>query len=394
MTRQRCALVGRIVVPCTVLSLAVAMAADPPGRPGAAESDVAYTISTVAGNGEAGFAGDGGPATKACLNRPCAVAVDAAGNLFIADYGNSRIRKVSSDGVISTLAGNGEPGYDGDGGPATRARLKGPYGVQVDKAGNVYIADQQNNRIRKVATDGTITTVAGNGQRGFSGDGGPATEAKLAGPNDMLPGGDGELIIADSGNGRLRRVDAKGIITTIAGTGEPRDTSEASLPGDGGPALKARLDTPSSLTRDAAGNLIVGDFRNHAVRKITPDGIITTIAGTGRRGSSRDGVQAKEARFNELGGVAVDPQGRVMFTDGVNYRVRRVGRSGVIETIAGTGQRGFAGDGGPATEAKLSVLDNIVVDDRGNLYVTDHRNNRIRKLTPAASHRTGAGQDR
>jgi sugar lactone lactonase YvrE len=365
------------------------MAADPPGRPGAGQSDVSYTISTVAGNGQASFSGDGGPATQASLNRPCAVAVDAAGNLFIADYGNSRIRKVSPDGIITTLAGSGEAGYGGDGGPATSASLRGPYGVQVDTAGNVYIADQQNCRIRKVAKDGIITTVAGNGQRGFAGDGGPATEAKLSGPNDMLPGRDGELIIADSGNDRLRRVNANGIITTIAGTGERGDNPEGGMPGDGGPALKARLATPSTLTRDPAGNLILGDFRNHAVRKITPDGIITTIAGMGRRGFSRDGVPAKEARFNELGGVAVDLQGRVVFTDGVNYRVRRVGRSGVIETIAGTGQRGFAGDGGPATEAKLSVLDNLVVDARGNLYVTDHRNNRIRKLTPTQQTRAG-----
>jgi len=351
-------------------------------QPGPAHAgDIAYTISTVAGNGERGFAGDGGPATKAKLNRPCAVAVGPEGDLFIADYGNQRIRKVSRDGTISTLAGSGEAGFGGDGGPALKAKLRGPYGVKADKHGNVYIADQQNNRIRKVTPDGTMTTVAGNGKREFSGDGGPATQAGLAGPNDMVLDDAGNLIIADSGHDRIRKVTADGIISTVAGTGI-RSKGEGSYSGDGGPAVKAQLNHPSSLVFDAAGNLYVGDFSNHAVRRISTDGVITTLVGTGTRGRDEDGLPGTRTRANELGGVAIDREGCLVYTDGVNFRVRQVGADGIARTIAGTGQRGYGGDDGPALQAKLSVLDAVVSDPQGNLYVADHTNCRIRKLTP------------
>jgi sugar lactone lactonase YvrE len=341
-----------------------------------------FRISTVAGSGERGFSGDGGPAIAAKLNRPCAVDVDEQGNLFIADYDNSRIRKVSADGTISTLAGTGERGDGGDGGPAGKAKLFGPYGVRADRNGNVYIADQRNNRIRKVAAGGTIITVAGNGRRSGQGDGGPAIEAGLAGPNDMVVDDADNLLIADAGNNRIRRVRRDGSITTIAGTGD------AGYDGDGGPAVNARLNHPSALALDGAGNLYVGDFRNQVVRRIARDGIISTVAGTGTRGFNGDHLPATRAQLNEPGGVAIEPGGRLLIADGVNFRVRRVNRDGLIETVAGTGRRGHSGDGGPASAADLSVIDILAVDRHGNVYIADHTNCRIRKLTP---ERNGPG---
>lgn len=334
-----------------------------------------YTISTVAGHGEAGFGGDGGPATKALLNRPCAVAVDTEGNLYIADYMNNRVRKVQRDGTIITLAGTGEAGDAGDGGPAVKARLRGPYGVSVDRHGNVYVADQRNHRIRRIARDGTISTVAGTGKRGSSGDGGPATAASLDGADATVTDTDGNLYIADSGNHRVRKVSTAGTITTIAGT-------TRGYSGDGGPAVGAQLNLPAALALDGAGNLYVGDFRNHVVRKITRDGMIHTVAGSGKRGFNGDNIPATKADLNEPGGVAALPDGSLIIADGVNCRVRCVGSDGIIRTIAGTGHRGFSGDGGPARDAELSVIDILAADRDGNIYVADHTNNRIRKLAP------------
>ena len=334
-----------------------------------------YTISTIAGSGERGFGGDGGPATKGLLNRPCAVAVDAESNLYIADYGNNRIRKVRRDGTITTLAGTGEAGYAGDGGLAVKAQLQGPYGVSVDQHGNVYVADQRNHRIRRITPDGTIASVAGTGRRGFSGDGGPATAASLAGADATVADSDGNLYIADTQNHRIRKVSADGTITTIAG-------SSQGYSGDGGPAVRAQLNFPAALALDSAGNLYVGDFRNHVVRKITRDGIIHTVAGSGKRGFNGDNIPATKADLNEPGGVAALPDGSLIIADGVNCRVRCLGPDGVIRTIAGTGRKGYSGDGGPARDADLSILDILAVDRDGNIFVADHTNNRIRKLTP------------
>jgi len=359
-------------------ALLASMACISCGPVSASAEEIAYTITTVAGNGERGFGGDGGPATAAKLNRPCAVAVDSEGNIYIADYGNNRVRRIGVDATISTLAGTGEAGFSGDGGPAAKAKLHGPYGVSVDDLGNVYIADQRNNRIRKVSRDGMISTVAGNGQRGSKGDGGPAIEASLAGGDATATNRQGVLYIADSGNHRVRMVAPDGVITTIAGT-------EKGYSGDGGPAVRARLNVPASLAFDLAGNLLVGDFGNHVVRKITVDGMIQTVAGTGKRGFSGDGMPATAARLNEPGGLGITPDGDLLIADGVNCRVRRVGRSGVIQTVAGTGKRGYSGDGGPAIRADLSVLDILAVDCTANVYVADHTNNRIRKLTPSAT---------
>ncbi|WP_422931964.1 NHL repeat-containing protein [Singulisphaera sp. PoT] len=333
-----------------------------------------YTISTVAGDGESGFAGDGGPAVKAKLARPCAVAVDQQGNLYVADSGNHRIRKIAADGTITTFAGTGEPGFGGDGGPAARAQLKAPYGVSVDRHGQVFVSDQQNHRVRKITQAGIISTVAGDGRRGFDGDGGPAAKAALDHPDATVSDDAGNLYIADAVNHRIRKVDPDGTITTFAGT-------ERGYSGDGGPAARAKLNVPASLALDPQGNLYIDDLVNHAVRKVTPTGLITTVAGTGDRGSNGDDIPATRAQLNEPGGVAVSPDGSLMIADGGNFRIRRVDPEGKITTVAGTGHQGHAGDGGPAFQAELSVLDIMAVDDRGNVFVADYGNHRIRKLT-------------
>jgi sugar lactone lactonase YvrE len=345
-------------------------------KDGLARQEVAYTISTAAGNGAQGFGGDGGPAIEAKLNHPCAVAVDREGALYIADSSNHRIRKVGRDGKIATLAGTGQPGFGGDGGPAAQAQLQGPYGVSVDRHGNVYVADQRNNRVRKITAHGTISTVAGNGKRGFVGDGGPAIGAALAGPNATVSDADGNLYIADSGNHRVRKVSPDGMITTIAGT-------KQGYAGDGGPAVGAKLNLPAALALDGKGTLYIGDFLNHVVRKVSPDGVIQTVAGTGERGFNGDGLPATRAQLNEPGGVGIATDGSLLIADGLNFRVRRVGPDGIIQSIAGTGRKGASGDGGPATQACLSVLDIMTVDGRGNVYVADYGSNQVRKLTPA-----------
>jgi sugar lactone lactonase YvrE len=229
-------------------------------------------ITTIAGNGTSGFAGDGGPAAAAELFSPETLAVDAAGNLFIGESGNHRIRKVSRDGVISTIAGNGTAGSSGDGGPATSAQLSFPRGVAVDAAGNLYIGEgESGNRIRKVDRKGIITTVAGNGTAGFSGDGGPATQAQLSNPRSVAADTAGNFFIVDTHNHRIRKVDSKGVITTVAGNGS------AGSSGDGGPAIAAQLNFPQDAMVDAGGNLYIADLSDR-IRKVTPDGIITTLA--------------------------------------------------------------------------------------------------------------------
>jgi uncharacterized protein YjiK len=343
------------------------------------------TITTVAGNGSYGFSGDGGPATNASLSYPTGVAVDAAGNLYIADRNNSRVRRVSTSGTITTFAGTGMFGFSGDGGPATGAMLHNPYGVAVDTAGNLYIADTYNSRVRKVSSSGTITTVAGNGTSGFSGDGGPATSARLRDPQGVAVDAAGNLYIADSSNNRVRKVSASGTITTIAGTGSP------GFFGNGLPGTRAFLYGPSGVAVDTAGNLYIADSSNNRVRKVSTSGTITTVAGNGSSGHWGDGGTATNAGLASPWGVAVDAAGNLYIADSDNHRVRKVSMSGTITTIAGTGSYGFSGDGGPATNASLAFPTGVAVDAAGNVYIADSDNHRVRKVSMSGTITTVAG---
>ena len=338
------------------------------------------TISTIAGTGEGGYSGDGGPATRAEFRYPSGVAVDAMGNLYIADQRDHRIRRVdAATGTISNIAGTGEWGYGGDGGPAIEAQLSEPHGVAVDAVGNVYVTSYWNHRVRKVdAVTGTISTIAGTGEWGYRGDGGPATQAELRYPSGLTVDGAGNLYIADEGNHRVRRVDAvTGTISTIAGTGE------WGYGGDGGPAIEAQLRYPSGVTVDGAGSFYVADSGNHRIRKVSAvTGTINTIAGTGEWGYRGDGGPAIEARLGYPQAVAVDHVGNLYIADFHNNRIRKVdAATGTISTIAGTGEWGYSGDGGPASQAQLGYPEGVAVDGPGNLYVSDSRNNRIRMVS-------------
>jgi uncharacterized protein (TIGR03437 family) len=328
-------------------------------------------ITTVAGNGTHGFSGDNGPATSAQLNLynggyPIGIAVDSAGNLYISDSGNLRIRKVSN-GVITTVAGNGTQGFSGDNGPATSAELNQPEGIAADSAGNLYIADWQNSRIRKVA-NGVITTVAGNGTRGFSGDGGPATSAQLSYPQGVAVDSAGNLYIADTSNSSIRKV-ANGVITTVAGN------ETFGFSGDNGPATSAQLNGPTGVAVDSAGDLYIGDQLNQRIRKVS-NGLIATVVGGGT--SIGDNGPATSAQFVPTG-LAVDSAGNLYIADGYANRIRKVS-NGVITTVAGNGTVGFSGDNGPATSAQIGP-EGVAVDPAGNLYIADFGNSRIRKVT-------------
>jgi sugar lactone lactonase YvrE len=351
--------------------------------------DPAGTITTVAGTGAAGFSGDGGRAKKAQLNAPSGVAVDTAGTLFIADVGNNRIRAVDTAGTITTIGGTGDDTFSGDGKPASSAQLYNPNGVVVDSAGTLFIADVGNNRIRAVDTTATITTVAGTGADGFSGDGGAATSAQLSVgwvyPSGAAVDPAGELFIADVVNNRIRTVDTAGRITTVAGSGF------FGFSGDGGPATHAQLFYPSGVAVDPAGNLVVADVENHRIRRIDAAGTITTVAGTGAAGFGGDGGPATSAQLTYPSGVAVDPAGDLFIGDTSNNRIRKVDTVGTITTVAGTGTFGFGGDGGPATSAQLGGPFGVAVDPAGNLFIADHDNNRIRKVDPAGTITTVAG---
>ena len=351
--------------------------------------DAAGVITTVAGDGTWGFGGDGGPATGARLRILRGVAVDGAGNLYIADSSNNRIRKVDAAGVISTVAGNGGEGYSGDGGPATAAQLNSPTGVAPDGSGNLYIADRDNHRIRKVDAAGVITTVAGSGRfGGFGGDGGAATAAQLDDPRGVALDGAGNLYIADTDNHRIRKVDAAGVITTVAGNGT------SGRGGDGGAATAAQLNDPSGVALDGAGNLYIADTDNHRIRKVDAAGVISTVVGTGRGGSSGDGGPATAARLNSPRGVALDGAGNLYIADIYNHRIRKVDAAGVISTVAGDGTDGFGGDGGPATAAQLYWPAGVALDGAGNLFIADNWNHRIRKVDAAGVISTVAGAGR
>ena len=315
---------------------------------GASAVSTSGTILTVAGTGAAGFAGDGGSARAARLNGPTGVTVDAAGNVYVADTANHRIRKVTPAGVITTIAGTGTGGFSGDGGQATAAQLFAPGGVAVDGAGNVYVGDTSNNRVRKVAPDGTITTVAGTGTEGYTADGVPVVTVDLHGPTALAVAADGTVYVVEYGGGRMRKILPSGTLVTVAGQ------EYDGFNGDGIPAASAQLDSPSGVAVDAAGNVYISDTDNNRIRRVGTDGIITTIAGTGAYGFGGDGGPATAAQFNGAFGVAVDAAGNVYFADLYNYRVRKIVPGGLITTVAGSGDNGFSGDLGVATDARLN----------------------------------------
>lgn len=328
------------------------------------KATVGPAIATVAGTGERAFSGDGRQATASPLVRPVAVMVGPDGEVYIAE--GNRVREVMPDGRITTLAGTGTAGSEGDGGPATRAELNAPQGLAIDSAGNVYIAETLGNRVRVVRRDGVITTAAGNGEPGYAGDGRRANNANLNLPTGLAIGFDNSLLIADTGNNVIRQVGRDGVINTLAGTGE------AAYRGDGGPALYGAFHAPGGLAFDDEGNLYVGDTLNERIRRIDVRGQISTVAGTGEAGYSGDGGPAINAELNlatnplqGIGqGLAVGPGGEVVIADAMNHRIRRLHAEGLITTVA-------------LTKTPLGVA----VDPQGTIYAADAEDNRVLRIS-------------
>lgn len=343
-------------------------------------------ISTYAGSGTSGFAGDGGPASAAQLSYPVGVTLDSAGNLLIADRNNQRIRRVDAGTLnITTVAGTGVAGYSGDGGLATAAQLSFPVATAVDSADNIYIADSGSNRVRRIDNGtGIITTVAGTGASGAGGDGGPATAATVYRPGGLAVDTSGNLLILQSENHVIRRVDAAtGDITSLAGIGV------AGYGGDGGPAAAALLNAPTDMVLDGSDKLYIADSNNNSIRvvdSVAGAGVITSLTNTGGLSFAGDGGAATAARLYHPNGVAVDSTGNVYIADTANHRIRLVdAASGTISTVAGNGAMGFSGDGGAAIDASLSFPSAIALDSAANLYITDTGNNRVRRVDAASS---------
>ena len=332
-------------------------------------------ITTIAGTGEAGYAGDGGQASAALMREPFMCAFDAQGNLYVAEATNHCVRRVdAATGQIATVAGNGNQGYSGDGGPAVEATMDQPYSLQVDGNGDIYIVDRLNSVIRKVdAATGIITTVAGTGEAGYSGDGGPGTEAMLREPNDCFLDGRGGLLIADIQDQRIRRLDlATGIITTFAGNGEKVRG------GDGSPALQASILGARAVCMDSRGNTYIAEREGNGVRKVDANGIMSTFAGTGERGYDGDGGPAITATWGAPKAIRCDSRDNVVVVDTENHAIRRIDpATGIVTTIAG-GRLGGEGDGGPATEAGMDRPHGCDLDRDGNIYIADSNNHRVR----------------
>jgi len=349
--------------------------------------DMAGIITTVAGTGVAGYNGDNRQATTAQLNFPEGIAVDSAGILYISEVFGHRVRMVTGSGNIMTVAGDGVPGYSGDDRAASAARLNYPYGVAVDQARSVYIADRSNQRVRKISPEGIITTVAGNGTYEYSGDGGPARSATLANPVGVAVDAAGNVWIADNMNNRIRKVTPDGMISTVAGASH--------FGGDGGPGTSASLESPGSVALDASGNLYIADEGNGRIRKLTPSGTITTVAGTGKYLYDGETKQTPYAALAYPRSVVADAAGNLYFIDASNNadnsRVRKLSPSGQITAVAGNGTVGYSGDGKAAVGAQLRRPQGLALDRLGNLYIADSGNNVVRKVTPDGTISTCAG---
>jgi uncharacterized protein (TIGR03437 family) len=325
-----------------------------------------YVVSTIAGIGAPGYAGDGGPALSAQLSNPLCIALDSSGNYYIADYGNYVIRKVDArTGIMTTVAGNGTLGFSGDGGPATEAQLSSVHGLAVDSAGNLYISDTTNSRVRVVDTAGNISTFAGIGFRGYSGDGGPAVNASMSWPAGLALDKAGNVYIADFGNGTVRKVLPNGFITTAAGIGL---VGYGGFFGEGGLAINASLEQPYAVSLDPAGNLYIGDLGSSRILRVGSDGRIRTFA---------SGIS--------MANMVSDTTGNLYVSNYHNSTIARVLQDGTQVTIGGTTARSYGGDGGPSIYAAFNVPYGVAIDSSGNLYVADYGNSAIRLLTPIPS---------
>jgi hypothetical protein len=326
-------------------------------------------------------------ATTTSLALPAGIAFDAAGNLYIADLNNNVVRKVDLAGIITTVAGDGEQGYSGDGGTATDAQLDSPAGVAVDTKGNLYIADTHNHCIREVS-GGTITTIAGTGVGGFSGDGGAAASAMLNQPTALAVGPDGSLYVADTDNHRIRKIvfgSSDTTITTVAGDGEQF------FSGDGAAATLAGLDSPNGVAVDALSNIYIGDTHNERVRVVDATGVISTLAGNGDKTYGGDGAAASSASLARPRGLSVDALGNIYVADSDNNRIRMIAKTGTITTLAGNGSQGFTGDGGPTANATLDTPRATAVAATGVVALSDTNNQRVREVSADGNINTIAG---
>ncbi len=333
-------------------------------------------IQTIAGTGDAGYSGDGGPATAATLREPFMCDFDPAGNLVFSEARNHCVRRIDAQtGVITTLVGDGEAGYSGDGGPAAQARLNEPYSLTVDSNGDIYIVDRLNAAVRKVdASTGNISTVAGTGEPGYGGDGGPGPLAQLREPNDCFLDGRGGLLIADIQDQRIRRLDLNtGIINTFAGNGEKVRA------GDGLPATQASILGARAVCMDGSGNTYIAEREGNGVRKVDAGGAMSTLAGTGERGYTGDGGPASAATWGAPKAIRCNAAGDVIVVDTENHAIRRINAAGIVTTIAG-GHLGGDGDGGPAVAAGLERPHGCGIGPDGTLYIADSNNHRVRAV--------------
>ena len=353
---------------CALAAL-LATAASAAGQTSGYAQDTTWTL---VGTGELGDTGDGGHAREAAINQPRAVSALPDGGYAWAEPYSNRVRMVDANGIVTTLAGTGVAGFAGDGGKASAAKLNFVHTAAPTTDGGFLLADTRSSRIRKVSAAGIITTVAGTGAAGFAGDGGPATSAQINNPRSVVPLPDGGFLIPDSNNHRVRRVSASGTITTVAGTGIQ------GFSGDGGPATEARLSIPFAVEPTADGGFLIADIENERIRKVSPAGIITTVAGNGVAAFAGDGGPATAASLHHPHSVVALPDGGFLIADTTNERVRYVGPDGIISTVIGDGVRGNSGDGGPAGSARVSAPKGMSLTERGDLLIADEQNNRIR----------------